>query len=88
MNDVLVANGAGTEEIKNKLVPNGEHAEWFWRQEFQEAIEWLLFDQAANISSSEQQVHIHAFPRIQHNQFARKSSETGFLEERRSHRCF
>ncbi len=42
MMDTLSEAGYTTEEMLLKTVPNGQHSEWFWRQEFRSAFEWLF----------------------------------------------
>jgi metallo-beta-lactamase class B len=43
MVDALVAAGfpVGT-AVRSSVVPQGKHAEWFWRQEFPAAYQWLF----------------------------------------------
>ncbi len=34
--------GFDTDEIKSKIVPDGEHSEWFWAREFKDSYLWLF----------------------------------------------
>jgi len=42
MMDTLSTAGYADDEMLLKTVPNGQHSEWFWRQEFRPAFEWLF----------------------------------------------
>jgi predicted alpha/beta superfamily hydrolase len=42
MIDTLTAAGYAENELFIKAVENGQHSEWFWRQEFPEAYQWLF----------------------------------------------
>jgi predicted alpha/beta superfamily hydrolase len=42
MMDTLSKAGYPEDEMRLKTVPNGQHSEWFWRQEFRSAFEWLF----------------------------------------------
>lgn len=42
MMDTLSTAGYPEEEMRLKTVANGQHSEWFWRQEFRPAFEWLF----------------------------------------------
>lgn len=44
MKQTLIAAGFDEQQIQNKVVPNGQHTEAFWRQEFGDAILWLFAD--------------------------------------------
>lgn len=46
MVDVLGDAGFGTDEVRYDFVPEGQHSEWFWAQEFPEAFEWLFIEAA------------------------------------------
>lgn len=39
--ELLIASGY-QDQLKYKIEPSGEHREWFWNQEFEEAIKWLF----------------------------------------------
>lgn len=38
----LIARGFSDDEIKINIKADGQHSEWFWRREFQEAYQWLF----------------------------------------------
>lgn len=42
MYSLLSGIGFGEEELTVRIVPNGQHAEWFWASEFQAAFLWLF----------------------------------------------
>ncbi len=42
MIDTLTLAGYAENELYMKAVENGQHSEWFWRQEFPEAYQWLF----------------------------------------------
>ncbi|MFN3951332.1 MAG: alpha/beta hydrolase-fold protein [Thermaurantimonas sp.] len=44
MRQTLITAGFDDQLIQNKVVPNGQHTEAFWRQEFGEAVLWLFAD--------------------------------------------
>ncbi len=46
MVDLLAEAGFSDEEYRYDFVPSGQHAEWFWAQEFPGAFEWLFIDAA------------------------------------------
>jgi len=50
MMDTLAKAGFTEEEMLLKTVPNGQHSEWFWRQEFRPAFEWL-FSQSTGLEN-------------------------------------
>ncbi len=45
MYEVLLKNGYNKENLKVKEVPDGIHSEWFWKQEFPNAMEWLYYSE-------------------------------------------
>ncbi|MEL6733079.1 MAG: alpha/beta hydrolase-fold protein [Bacteroidota bacterium] len=49
MQDTMLAAGFGPLEIKSVDVPNGQHSEWFWAQEFEAAYIWLFRTQTTGI---------------------------------------
>jgi hypothetical protein len=42
MEELLLGMGYGNDELRTKIVGNGEHSEWFWASEFKEAVQWLF----------------------------------------------
>ncbi|MCX8148789.1 alpha/beta hydrolase-fold protein [Thermaurantimonas aggregans] len=65
MKQTLVAAGFAEQEIQNKVVPNGQHNEAFWRQEFGEAVLWLFADHyfmATNEISAAERISIFPNP--------------------------
>ena len=40
--NAMVTAGFSTNEQKLVVVPNGDHSEWFWKQEFPAAYQWLF----------------------------------------------
>ncbi len=49
----MTTAGFGNNEKKTKVVANGDHAEWFWKQEFGEAYQWLF---AGAVSTTSQPI--------------------------------
>jgi predicted alpha/beta superfamily hydrolase len=47
----MTTAGFGNSEKKTKVVSSGTHSEWFWKQEFGEAYQWLF---AGAVSSTQQ----------------------------------
>jgi len=43
MMTLLSNEGFQEDELNYQFVPNGQHSEWFWAQEFPAAFEWLYF---------------------------------------------
>lgn len=54
--------GFQPEEIKYKFVPEGEHSEWFWAQEFPDAFEWLFINSTSGLTNDARKVDIAVFP--------------------------
>jgi len=54
MEDVLKENGFTTDEVISKVIPNGEHNEALWREQFEEAYLWLFVSYANNINEKQQ----------------------------------
>lgn len=48
MYDTLREVGFGADELLLRIVPGGQHSEWFWRQEFPAAYQWLFHDGATS----------------------------------------
>ncbi len=42
MHDTLVSMGFTAEEVKILIDPDGEHSEWFWAGEFEDAFTWMF----------------------------------------------
>ena len=51
MADTLRAVGFATDEVRTKVVPDGQHNEQLWRQGFEEAYLWLFPDYANDVVS-------------------------------------
>ena len=51
MADTLRAMGFANDEVKTKVVPEGQHNEQLWRQEFREAYLWLFSDYTNDVNS-------------------------------------
>ncbi|UKJ08778.1 alpha/beta hydrolase [Solitalea lacus] len=49
METIMHNKGLNDEELKVAIKPDGRHAEWFWRREFSDAINWL-FPEPQNIT--------------------------------------
>jgi len=62
MEDVLKANGFTDEEVISKVVPDGEHNEALWRQEFAEAYLWMFVSFANNIDEKQSAKPLFVFP--------------------------
>ena len=54
MEDVLIENGFTTDEVISKVIPNGEHNEALWREQFEEAYLWLFVSYANDINEKQQ----------------------------------
>jgi predicted alpha/beta superfamily hydrolase len=54
MEDVLKENGFSDDEVISKVIPNGEHNEALWREQFEQAYLWLFVSYANNISEKQQ----------------------------------
>lgn len=42
MQNILIKRGLKEDELKVVFKPDGRHAEWFWRREFPDAVNWLF----------------------------------------------
>ena len=62
MEDVLKENGFTDDEVISKVVPNGEHNEVLWRQEFGEAYLWLFVSFANSINEKQSAKPLIIFP--------------------------
>jgi predicted alpha/beta superfamily hydrolase len=47
--DAMLATGFQSTELKQVVVPGGQHAEWFWAQEFGDAYEWLFANAVSSV---------------------------------------
>lgn len=54
--------GSQSDEIKFKFVPNGEHSEWFWAQEFPEAFEWLFISNSTAVNELDTDLKVAVYP--------------------------
>ena len=54
MEDVLKENGFTTDEVISNVIPNGEHNEALWREQFEDAYLWLFVSYANNINEKQQ----------------------------------
>src|SRR5690606_35077746 len=55
-------NGFSESETHFKYVPNGQHSEWFWAQEFPEAFEWLYLSNATAFAERQANNNIAVYP--------------------------
>ncbi len=62
MMDTLESAGFNESEMQFKFVPDGEHSEWFWAQEFPDAFEWLYLSSVTAINNVEPDVEVTLFP--------------------------
>ncbi|MCO4293914.1 alpha/beta hydrolase-fold protein [Solitalea sp. MAHUQ-68] len=56
MESILRKKGLSEDQLKVVFKPDGRHAEWFWRREFPDAINWL-FPEPANSSIVRKLLH-------------------------------
>ena len=62
MYDQLRSEGFSEEEVKELIVPSGQHSEWFWAAEFEKAFLWLFYpDQLLSATGSAFR-DVHVFP--------------------------
>lgn len=54
METVLIENGFTSDEVISKVIPNGEHNEALWREQFEEAYLWLFVSYANDINEKQQ----------------------------------
>lgn len=62
MIETMEENGFSESETYFKFVPNGQHSEWFWAQEFPEAFEWLYMSDATTLAERQGNVNISIYP--------------------------
>lgn len=62
MVDLLAEAGFAEDQLRYDFVPNGQHSEWFWAQEFPTAFEWLFMDDALSTSSLQGLAPVSLFP--------------------------
>lgn len=55
-------NGFSESETHFKYVPNGQHSEWFWAQEFPDAFEWLYLSNATAFAERQANNNIAVYP--------------------------
>ncbi len=48
MVDIMGEAGFTEDELRYDFVPNGQHSEWFWAQQFPTAFEWLYLSSSLN----------------------------------------
>lgn len=81
MMDTLSASGFDESEMHYKFVPNGEHSEWFWAQEFPEAFEWLYMSNPTLVEEKIEESEITIFPNPVHDTLHFKlSGDSNFAE--------
>ena len=51
MKNTLLTAGFDVNEIAYVVKPNGQHSEWFWRDEFSDAHQWLFADYISQTST-------------------------------------
>lgn len=62
METELTGAGFSDEELELKVVANGEHSEWFWRQEFEEAYLWLKTELSTSVKDEKPQNEWKVYP--------------------------
>ena len=62
METELTQAGFTAEELELKVVANGEHSEWFWRQEFEEAYLWLKTELPTSVQSQPSESELIIYP--------------------------
>jgi predicted alpha/beta superfamily hydrolase len=61
MIDILVEAGFEEAEMNFQFVPNGQHSEWFWAQEYPDAFDWLYLSNPLS-SGSIENIEIELYP--------------------------
>lgn len=59
---IMEGLGFQPDEINFKFVPNGEHSEWFWAQEFPAAFEWLYISGSTAVNETDREMEITVYP--------------------------
>jgi metallo-beta-lactamase class B len=67
MYDTLMQADYAPDEVHLHVVPTGQHSEWFWRQEFPAAYQWL-FREATSETSESMGAYIDFSPNPAHGQ--------------------
>lgn len=62
MLSIMESIGFEPNETYFKFVPNGEHSEWFWAQEFPEAFEWLYITDNTAVQELKNEVEVLVYP--------------------------
>ncbi len=62
MVDLLEDAGFGEDEIQYDFVPNGQHSEWFWAQEFPDAFEWLYMGSSLSANGAAADLKFNVYP--------------------------
>lgn len=62
MHQTLLAAGFGSAELQTTVVPNGQHSEWFWAQEFESVYNWLWAQPLTTAQMGQLQVQIYPNP--------------------------
>ena len=61
MYNLLLTNNFTADELYYKVVPSGQHSEWFWADEFGAAYTWLFDTPTLSINPTQIQQNIHLY---------------------------
>lgn len=77
MHQILLNAGFGSAELNSTVVPNGQHSEWFWAQEFENVYNWLW---AQPLNTAELgQLQLQIYPNPSHGLLRLKGAMAGDL---------
>ena len=62
MFDTLISIGFTEDELKKMIIGDGEHSEWFWAREFEDAFVWLFNSSPQDINNELNESIIKVFP--------------------------
>jgi len=61
MYNLLLTNNFTADELYYKVVPSGQHSEWFWADEFGVAYTWLFDTPTLSINPTQIQQNVHLY---------------------------
>jgi predicted alpha/beta superfamily hydrolase len=79
MISTLEDTGFQEEEINFQFVPNGQHSEWFWAEEFPDAFDWLyLFNPLSSGSIKKPKIELYPNPSMDYIHLAGMNEAVSF----------
>jgi len=62
MNTLLLNNGFSADEVTSIVSADGQHSEWFWQREFENAYLWMFEDYAVRSELTKKNENVFIYP--------------------------